>query len=313
VPVPAGFGTRVEGDAPPLPPVPLLPPPDLGAAERTNASADLPLSWRPVPEAVAYRVQLAADADFHALAADIETAQPQASVAPGVDGTYWVRARSIDRFGIEGTDAVVRITQHVLPAAPAPAAPADAAKLSGPTVSFDWTPVPQAAHYALQVAPGADFAQPAVVRADPAAAHADLAAPAPGSYAWRVAAVNARGETGPWSAVRRFALRPAAPLPEVPQIQGREMRLRWEPLPAPRYRVQVAIEASFTHPLVDRITDSAAAILRKPLPGTYYVRVQGIDDDGSVGAFGPVRRFQVPVPRWLEIVLPAVVVIALLQ
>ncbi len=119
VPLPAGFGTRVERDGPPAPPVPLLPPPDLQAMSGTNNVSRLQLQWAAVAGAAAYRVQLAPDSEFHSFIVDTDSAVPQIDMAAPPDGNYWLRVRSIDNLGPEGPDAVRTIVQRLLPASPA--------------------------------------------------------------------------------------------------------------------------------------------------------------------------------------------------
>ena len=269
--------------------------------------------WRPVGGAAGYRVQLAADPEFHTIGADVETALAQASIAHPADGDYWLRARSIDRFGIEGTDAVARFTQHVLPAPPLPAAPQDAARLSGSTTRFEWLAAGSGATYTLQLTRDRDFSELLLDRPGLAGTHTEIDGMAPGTYFWRVGGVDSRGQAGPWSDVRSFTLRPDAPLPEPPRIDGRQIQLEWAPLPVERYHVEVASDRNFNHAVYDRFVDSPKATLPKPFPGTYYVRIQGIDADGSAAPYGPARRFQVPVPGWIKVLLPALVVLSLIR
>ena len=50
----------------------------------------------------------------------------------------------------------------------------------------------------------------------------------------------------------------------------------------------------------------------KPFPGVYYCRVQSIDAEGSGGAFGPARRFVVPIPLWVKVATPLAIGLAFL-
>jgi hypothetical protein len=52
--------------------------------------------------------------------------------------------------------------------------------------------------------------------------------------------------------------------------------------------------------------------LDRPFPGSYAVRVQRVDADGTAGPFGPARRFTVPVPLWLKVAVPVAIGLAFL-
>lgn len=311
VTVPAGFGTRVEQGMAPLPPVPLLPPPDLSGLPPTNPTDDLHVDWQPVARARSYRLQVAPDASFHAISADVETAAARADVAHLADGDYWVRARSIDEFGIEGTDAVARFTQHVLPATPVPVAPPVAARLSGARTRFDWQSSGMPSAFTLQISATTDFAAPLIVASRLSATHGEIDAPPPGTYFWRVAGISAQGETGSWSPVRSFVQLPAAPQPNPPQIDAGRVTVRWHTFAVQRYRVEVAREPTFASVRIDRLVDDPQLTLPKSRPGIYYVRLQGILADGSTTPFGPARRFEIPVPRWIRLLLPAIALLSL--
>ena len=62
--VPSGFGTRVDKDAAPLLPVPLLPPPDLAAVPATNSTTTMLVNFQAVAGAQECRAQLSEDRRF---------------------------------------------------------------------------------------------------------------------------------------------------------------------------------------------------------------------------------------------------------
>ncbi len=312
VPVPAGFGTRVEKDGPPLPPVALLPPPDLSDVPPINTGALLRVALHAVAGARAYRVQLAADAEFHAIAGDTVTSEDSAGFADVPDGDYWLRARSIDELGLEGTDVVRRVTQHVLPDPPQPVAPANAEKITGTQVRLAWTPAGPGARYTLQVSPDSAFAAPLLTRSALDAASAEVDGLPPGRYFWRVAALSTHDEAGRWSEVQSYVQRPAMPTPDVPTLTDRQLNLSWQAVAGVSYRLQVSRDADFRRTVLDRRLDEPHWSMHKLFPGIYYLRVQGIDPDGSAGPFGPARRFESPIPLWVKIATPAALALSLL-
>jgi hypothetical protein len=313
VALPAGFGTRVERDAPPLAPVKLLPPPDLAAVPDVTTGERLQLQWTAVSGAEAYRIQLAPDADFHSITADALSPSATVALPAPTDGLYWLRVRSIDRFGLEGLDAVKSMSQHLLPAAPTPISPLSGTRIEGERTVFAWAGAASDSRFRLQLSRDPEFEQPVLEREITGVSSLELDALAPGNYFWRVAAVNTRGESGDWSVTRAYAQRPSPPMPPAPEITAHELQLHWDAQPDAQYRIQIARDPSFQRIWLERALNAPALSIARPFPGTYYVRVQSIGADGEAAAFGPPRQFKVPVPPWLKILLPFAAVLAVIR
>jgi hypothetical protein len=310
VSLPANFGTRVERDAPPLPPTPLLPPPDLQAIPETSNASRLQLEWPAVGGAAAYRVQLSPDAEFKSFIVDTESAAPAVDVPAPIDGNYWLRVRSIDNLGLEGQDAVRTLVQRLLPAPPALAGPLPDANVVGNGATFAWTSVVPEARYRLQIARDASFTDLLVERDAGEAAQVDIEQVPPGRYFWRVAGVNAQGERGAWTAAQAFTQRRPSPTPHEPTFVSRQMQMKWQPEDGTRYRVQIARDPEFRTPLIDQTLDEAGMSIHRPRPGIYYARIQTLAADGGTAPFGEPRQFEVPLPRWLQILLPVAAILA---
>jgi hypothetical protein len=276
-----------------------------------NTLALVPVRLSDVPGATQYRVQVSPDQAFHTLTADVVT--PGTVDLPGLaDGDFWIRARSIDALGLEGADRVRTLTQHVLPAPPLPASPARAASITGTRVHLAWSPSANATGYDLQVAETADFAAPAVATSGVVTPSFDVDGLAPGRYFWRVAAVTARGERGSWSEEQDYTLRPAMEAPDVTVLRGGRLAFTWNAIPGARYRVQLARDPRFDRLRREETLDAPEWSLDRPFPGSYAVRVQRVDADGTAGPFGPARRFTVPVPLWLKVAVPVAIGLAFL-
>jgi hypothetical protein len=305
VSIPADFGTRVERNAAPLPPVRLLPPPDLAAFPGTNSASRLQLKWPPVPGTRRYRLQLAPDAEFHSFLVDAELDSPEVDLPAPADGNYWLRVRPIDGLGLEGHDAVRSFVQHQLPAAPTLVEPLPGTTAIGERGSFAWSGGPGAAgRYRIQIARDPQFAQMFLEREVGAEARFDVADVPPGKYFWRVAAVDSRDESGDWSAAQEYTQRQSSPTPYPPAFSGHEMQLHWDPQDGMRYHVQIARNPQFTAALLDQTLDQPGLSMRRLHLGTYYSRVQTVAEDGSKAPFGAPRQFEVPMPLWMKIVLP---------
>lgn len=116
--VSGGFGVVVDPASRDMAPVRLLPAPDLSA---WSASAQQPLTL-PDPAlagASAYRVQVARDAGFDAIARDLRLPAGRLQVSDLPPGTWHVRVRGIDARGLEGLDSA----RQVALSAPAPVVP----------------------------------------------------------------------------------------------------------------------------------------------------------------------------------------------
>jgi hypothetical protein len=306
VSIPADFGTRVARNSAPLAPVRLLPAPDLGALPATNSAGQLKLKWPAVPGAVRYRLQLAADAEFHSFLIDTAVDAPQADLPAPADGNYWLRIRPTDGLGLEGHDAMRTLIQHQLPAAPALVAPLPGSKVIGDHGAFTWSngPTGSGSRYRLQIARDLQFSQIFVERDTGEATRFEMASVPPGRYFWRVCAVDSRGEAGDWSEAQEYTQRQSSPTPYPPALSRHEMQVHWDPQEGMHYRLQIARESEFKSPVLDQALDQPVMATRRLRPGTYYARVQTIARDGSEAPFGAPREFEVPMPLWLKIVLP---------
>jgi hypothetical protein len=104
VEVPAGQGVTAteEGVGEP---VPLLPKPTLLDPDRLQDEDLVTFAVEPVPGAALYRAQLATDAGFIDVFAEIESPTPQLSVADVPNGSFFVRLTAISPAGLEGLPA----------------------------------------------------------------------------------------------------------------------------------------------------------------------------------------------------------------
>jgi hypothetical protein len=266
-----------------------------------------------VPNANGYRIQLAPDAEFHSFLVDSESAAAQVDVPAPADGSYWLRVRSIDNLGLEGQDAVRTFVQHRMPVAPAPTTPSPGAVAVGEGAAFAWSALEPGFRYRVQIARDKNFTDGLLERNVGQATQINIDRVAPGHYFWRVAGVNDRDEHGDWSPIQEYTQLQAAPVPSPPTFKDREMQLQWESRSGLSYRIQIARDPEFTSPLLDQRLDAPSVSMRRPRAGIYYARVQTIAEDGSTTPFGEARRFEVPAPRWLKILLPLLTLLTLVR
>lgn len=122
VPIPEGFGSIVDESRKPIPPVRLLAAPALPQEPVFQRAPSLRLAFPPLEGAVSYRARLAADADFQKMIGETVLPQPEVSFSGLAVGSYVLKVRAIDKFGLEGRDAIalIGILPEFAPAAPAP-------------------------------------------------------------------------------------------------------------------------------------------------------------------------------------------------
>jgi hypothetical protein len=209
--VEAGFGTVSDAAGGPRPPVRLLPPPDLSALPGAFDQDRVDPAFPPVAGAVAYRGELFADAALRDLRAARTAATPALDFGAVADGRYVLRVRAVDALGLAGEDAAREITRQRVPDRPEVRGPAPGAAIAGTQVRLQWAPVASAVRYRVQVATDAVFAAPLLDRDDVTAPELLATTLPAGGFHWRVAGIDARGATGPWSTPASATLQPPPP------------------------------------------------------------------------------------------------------
>ncbi|HPX87869.1 MAG TPA: FecR domain-containing protein [Methylophilaceae bacterium] len=156
-----GFGSVVEKNQAPLPPIVLPDAPDVTAFSQQFEQNHAKFTLVPQAEAVAFVSQLARDAAFTQIVhAQVTPAGPSAAllIPDLADGQYYLRLRAQESHGLQGQSAVHAFTVKVRPqAALELLAPAEATKIADTPLTFEWTPNPNNAIYTLQIARDADF------------------------------------------------------------------------------------------------------------------------------------------------------------
>jgi hypothetical protein len=110
-----GFGIVAEKDKPLPEPVKLLSAPEPGE----NLSSDkttLKLSWKPLEGAQLYRYQLARDENFNQVVVDSSTENNALEIRDLTPGRYYLMLRGVDRYQLQGLDAVGEYEIHQAPA-----------------------------------------------------------------------------------------------------------------------------------------------------------------------------------------------------
>ena len=296
-------GSLARFQEPPTPARKLLPPPDPVGLRPSYGESPLTLRFAVVPGAAAYRAVLARDREGKDAVKEA-TIQPGESfeVAAEADGSYYLIASSIDAEGLEGplsqpAELVLRKEARKIEP-PVLSAPSDAARLQTTGTVVSWSPVPGAARYRLQLAGEPEFRQPVADETLPGTSY-PTGALTTGSYFVRVAAER-DGVAGAWSAVTGFAVLqlPAPELRKTRSAGGKGWDFSWEP-PAEGIssQCQVASDPGFGAIILDRTQREPELHLEQKLaPGTYYVRIRGVDSRQRPGSFSEAASFVVEKP-----------------
>ncbi len=298
----AGFGTLVDERRTPIPPVKLLPAPDLARLPVLQERVLVRFNVEPVAGASRYRAQIARDREFQAVVAEGAFASPELRFSDVADGSYWLRVRALDERALEGADGHHAFRLKARPEPPFPSAPRNDGKASGDAVELRWSAAAEAASYRVQLARDRGFKDLVADESAVAATEFRVGGLAPGDYFWRVASVRPDRDQGPFGDPQRFTQKPLPPTPEAPTVDEKNLNFNWAAEPGQKFRLQVAPDERFATLVADLMVDEPRVSLPKLEPGTYFLRVQATDPDGYVGPFTATQRFEVPrdpVPWWI--------------
>ncbi|MCS6781070.1 MAG: FecR domain-containing protein [Geminicoccaceae bacterium] len=193
-----GAGTRTiarAGEAP-VAPRALLPPPRL-AGPLSAESVPQRVRLEPFAGAAAYRFELLQPGPEGALLLARTTNAPEL-VFDLPDGDYRLRARYVDRDGIEGRDLEGLLAIRARPEPPVPLRPRRGAIERQERPRFAWAAPEGAEGYRVQLARDPGFAEPILDRTI-AGAELLLPSPDPGRWYVRSRTIEADGFAGPWS------------------------------------------------------------------------------------------------------------------
>ncbi|HNS32117.1 MAG TPA: FecR domain-containing protein [bacterium] len=303
VEVKKGEGTIVREGEPPIKPKKLLRPPALTEeAEYLYKKFPVKFFFDRVEGAVSYRIVLAKDREAKDIVREqVKGIQEIFEISDVEDGTYFMQASSIDEIGLEGPPSeTIKVNIRVNPVPPFVEIPVDRAGYKAQFVRCKWLNVRDSEKYRVQISEDIGFKRIVRDEKELRSTEYNTGNLEYRGYYFRVSSVAADGYQGEWSDVLSFSLipPPAAPPVEAPEIDKKEIRIRWQNLGKDiRYHFQMSGEEEFQEVAVDRKLEVPETVLEKPVdPGTYYVRTSGIDSAGREGSFSKPQTFIVIPP-----------------
>ncbi|OHE59160.1 MAG: hypothetical protein A2Z47_06425 [Thermodesulfovibrio sp. RBG_19FT_COMBO_42_12] len=301
-----GEGTLVKKGEPPQIPKKLLPPPEISDKKTIYKKMPLELAFRKIEGAISYRIVIAKDREIRDVLSE-KLIKPDAlfSLAQLDDGTYYLQAQSIDDEGLEGlSSSPDEVVVRVNPVPPYIQSPVDGGEYRETAVPCSWLNVKDAAAYHMQIAEDMEFSTVVQERTDIHDTAYKAGTLDYRSYYFRVCSIAEDRYEGEWSDTIRFTIIPPPPAPRMdkPDIEGKEIRIRWPDLGSEyTYHFQMSGDEKFSSVLVDDHIDKAGITLQKPdKAGMYYVRTSSIDSKGYEGSFSEPQSFEIKRGLFLE-------------
>ncbi|MBX3041574.1 MAG: FecR domain-containing protein [Bdellovibrionaceae bacterium] len=278
----------------------------------TPPAASAKISWQPQPEFAHYEYEISTSKQFDPVLYKQQSQTGLVNTPPLKNGVYYYHVRGVFANGrtsdwSEPQQLTVALT-GVLGNPPSKIAFEKNAyqldmetlnKRSPSSVAPDkvrWTADSKAVSYQLQMSRDASFKNAKTVEMNGTAL--DWSKYPPGVWHVRVQGVSQDQLKGPFSEPARLNILSGRPVlepfsvfeklakdPSIP-APAIEAKAQWSSIPvAKSYRLQISKDSSFKAPrqLVSRKPASAVKIDE---PGTYFIRVQGLDEAGE-----PVTRF----------------------
>jgi subtilisin family serine protease len=269
----------------------------------TDIPIDVTIDWEDVDGATSYNLQVALSDSFSDPIKDETTTQSQYSMTDLDFSTvyYYKVSASNDDYTSDFSTIWDFETEPL--SAPTLVSPANNATGQSTSLTLDWTNVPGATGYVVQVSLNGDFSSFVVNQSTASSEYAVSGLNTNTQYYWRVKATN-DDDISPWSSVRNFTtLIPTLSAPTLVSPannatgQNTSLTLDWNNVTgATGYVVQVSLSSSFSTYVLNQSTASSQYSVTGLNTNTpYYWRVQATNDD-TESAWSSVRNFTTLVP-----------------
>ncbi|MDH5573300.1 MAG: FecR domain-containing protein [Gammaproteobacteria bacterium] len=291
VAVAAGQGTLATPGSSPAPARDLLEPPILINNPPVLEYLPIQFSWQPLEGAKHYRVELL-DSNGSQQIDELTVIDTQVQWKNLPDNEYQLRVSGIDDIGLEGKPAKYMFSLNATPEPPMLLKPLNNNVMPTNKVIFRWAKTQGLKHYHLQISDAPDFKHIIVqIKQLPAnTSGINLKLPV-GQYYWRIAAAMHPQGFGPFSISQNFKVVEYDVNPNS-NDNTNSFTIAWKPgILGQKYKIQVAKDSTFSLPIFDATQDTPQANIELPNRGTYYIRMQRIDNNGLYGLFETPQQF----------------------
>lgn len=274
------------------------------------------LNWAPVDGVHKYHIQLATSAGFASPLVDADTAAtayaPDTALADGV--YYWrVKAQRVAFWGpyseersfVKDWSAAGALTPQLL------SPPPGARRAAFEHEDFQWTPLPGAASYLLELSTDPAFSTLAYSAVTLVPHHTPTLRLARNTYYWRVTPIDRREHYGAASASQSFDydwnLAPQLLSPAPDAVHAFAPPFEWTAIEgAKEYRLEVSTQPDFSAVAIYR-TRNTALTPAKTLSNDqdYYWRVQATDARNHNSPWSESRRFRLAWDFRPQLLTPA--------
>jgi len=271
--------------------LPDMPNPLFPLNNSTEVTTSPTVQWSPVLNAFSFQIQVSTSSSFGSLEHDViipDVNQLQLSIENGLTN-YFYRVRAINNLGESSWSDVVTFRTRL--AFPKAVNPEQLENGLGSSVVFNWSSVPQAQSYWLQLSNSKNF-ENTLIADESGLSQTTFTVTGlsdNNTYYWRLKAERVGSESD-WSPTNQFTvnLPPAAPLPISPEnglvnSDTLSVKFQWGPvLNANDFQVQISRSELFEEPDFDEITTlTEISIPRLQSHTTYYWRVRARNIGGE--------------------------------
>ncbi|RIK28403.1 MAG: hypothetical protein DCC55_38720, partial [Chloroflexi bacterium] len=261
-------------------------------------------SWTPVSGAASYLLEVSTDPSFASVVYSATTIKAHHTPTKRLaSNLYYWRVTPTDARNNRGQPSQTgsfTFTWNIAPQLLAPEHNIDTPYLP----RFSWTAVEAAQTYQLEISTQPDLSAATAYQTANTDFTPTKALSNDQDYYWRVKAIDAVGNSSPWSEIRRFRMRwnfqPQLLTPLNNVINRSHPYFSWTPIPGvERYQVQVDESGSFGRPLMDvEVYNTTTLGIVKIEESTvfidqdYFWRVRGIDAQKNYTPWSNTHAFR---------------------